>query len=87
MKTPKLKAKELFDKYYQLTNPTSDSNDIWIFTYTMKELAKKSSIIAVDEIFEHIDYIFTELEKDKLPNKFDDEIEYWNEVKKEIELL
>jgi hypothetical protein len=45
------------------------------------------ALITVDEIFEHIDYIFQELKKDKLPNKFDDEIEYWQEVKTEIEKL
>jgi hypothetical protein len=50
--TPKQKAKDIFDKYYQTINPTPDSNDIWIFTYTMKELAKKSSIIAVDEMLD-----------------------------------
>ena len=50
--TPKQKAKDIFDKYYQTINPTTDNNDIWIFTYTMKELAKKSSIIAVDEMLD-----------------------------------
>jgi hypothetical protein len=50
--TPKEKAKDIFDKYYQTINPTPDNNDIWIFTYTMKELAKKSSIIAVDEMLD-----------------------------------
>ena len=80
MKTPKEKAEEIWLCYYELIDDIY-SNE------AAKELAKKYSLIAVDEIFEHIDYIFTELEKDKLPNKFDDEIEYWNEVKKEIELL
>jgi hypothetical protein len=80
MKTPKEKAEEIWLCYYELIDDIY-SNE------AAKELAKKYSLIAVNEIFEHIDYIFTELEKDKLPNKFDDEIEYWNEVKKEIELL
>jgi hypothetical protein len=80
MRTPKLKAEEIWLCYYELIDDIY-SNE------AAKELAKKYSLIAVDEIFEHIDYIFTELEKDKLPNKFDDEIEYWQEVKKEIELL
>jgi hypothetical protein len=75
MKTPKEKAKELVNKFYLFT--ASFDND----------QAKQCALITINEIFEHIDYIFTELEKDKLPNKFDDEIEYWNEVKKEIELL
>jgi hypothetical protein len=76
MKTPKQKAEELVDKYY------------WTFgDGYLGEQHIQCALIAVDEIFEHIDYIFTELKKDKLPNKFDDEIEYWQEVKKEIELL
>ena len=76
MKTPKEKAEELVDKYY------------WTFgDGYLGQQHIQCAIIAVDEIFEHIDYIFQELEKDKLPNKFDDEIEYWQEVKKEIELL
>jgi hypothetical protein len=80
MKTPKEKAEEIWLCYYELIDDIY-SNE------AAKELAKKYSLIAVNEIFEHIDYIFTELEKDNLPNKFDDEIEYWQEVKKEIELL
>ena len=73
MKTPKEKAEELVSSYFLLVQTIAQQ--------------KQCALIAVDEIFEHIDYIFTELEKDKLPNKFDDEIDYWNEVKKEIELL
>jgi hypothetical protein len=78
--TPKEKAEQLVNKFYNYTM------DVIILS-TSLECCKQCALIAVDEIFEHIDYIFTELEKDKLPNKFDDEIEYWNEVKKEIELL
>ena len=90
MKTPREKAKELFDKYFSEIRMPSDCEGCMQCVDrcgNMVAIAKKYSLIAVDEIFEHIDYIFTELEKDKLPNKFDDEIEYWNEVKKEIELL
>ena len=76
MKTPKQKAEELKNKMLFCYQGNIDEHT-----------AKQCALIAVDEIFEHIDYIFQELEKDKLPNKFDDEIEYWNEVKKEIELL
>jgi hypothetical protein len=86
--TPKLKAKELIEKF-------KPHSHFWVHDlgrqkdYDIEQLenAKQCALIAVDEIFEHINYIFQELEKDKLPNKFDDEIEYWNEVKKEIELL
>jgi len=85
-----LKAKELFDKYFSEMRMPSDCEGCMQCVDrcgNMVAIAKKCSLIAVDEIFEHIDYIFTELEKDNLPNKFDDEIEYWQEVKKEIELL
>jgi hypothetical protein len=50
--TPKEKAKDIFDKYYQTINPTTDNNDIWIFTYTMKELAKKTALIAINEMLD-----------------------------------
>ena len=52
--TPQEKAQELFDKYYQLTNPTPDS----IFTYAMKELAKKSALIAIDEMLDFRNALF-----------------------------
>jgi hypothetical protein len=74
MKTPKQKAEELVLKMQSQR-------------YMPLGASIQCALIAVNEIFEHIDYIFQELEKDNLPNKFDDEIEYWNEVKKEIELL
>jgi hypothetical protein len=70
--TPKEKARELYDKYWKI-----------IDTLTTKQCA----LIAVDEVLENVNYFFSELEKDGLPNKFDDEIEYWQEVKKEINKL
>ena len=72
--TPKEKAEELVDKYHKIHA---------INNYEVKQCA----LIAVDEILENVDYFFKELEKDNLPNKFDDEIEYWNEVKQEINNL
>jgi hypothetical protein len=77
----KLKAKELIENF--LNNIEDRTGTFLLSNYS----AKQCALIAVNEIFEHIDYIFQELKKDKLPNKFDDEIEYWNEVKKEIEKL
>jgi hypothetical protein len=76
--TPKEKAKDIFDRYYQTINPTTDNNDIWIFTYTMKELAKKSSIIAVDEILNH---------HSQEQSLYRIDTYYWQQVKKEIEKL
>ena len=77
---PKEKAIELYYKYYnQLSfDLTDELND---------KCAKQCALIAVYEILENVNYFFTELEKDGLPNKFDDEIEYWQEVKQEIEKL
>jgi hypothetical protein len=102
LKTPKEKAKELVEKFlnnaalldqahaeiYALIDNTDPIEDALTneFKYLKIYTAKECAWLTVNEIFEHIDYIFQELEKDKLPNKFDDEIEYWQEVKKEIEL-
>jgi hypothetical protein len=82
--TAKDKAKELFDKM----NNKPISIEEWdkASDYAKKDL-KRKVLITVDEIFEHIDYIFKVLKKDNLPNKFHDEIEYWKEVKQEIEKL
>ena len=76
---PKEKARELFmDMKYHIPyvhDPTEPSED---------KIAKQCALIAVDEVLENVNYFFTELEKDGLPNKFDDEIEYWQEVKQQI---
>jgi hypothetical protein len=70
MKTPKEKAEEIWLCYYELIDDIY-SNE------AAKELAKKYSLIAVDEILNAIGEIFETYEERK----------YWNEVKKEIELL
>jgi hypothetical protein len=75
--TPKEKARELVDKYYHLFSVELENT---IADYEAKECA----LIAVDEVLENVNYFFNELEKDGLPNKFDDEIEYWNQIKQEI---
>jgi hypothetical protein len=59
--TPKEKAQELFDKYFEVTN-----------NYYQ---AKECALIAVDEI---LSVIWINL---------DDEVDYWAEVKQEIEKL
>ena len=76
--TPKEKAKELINKFKLSTGANTKIN-IYV--------AKQCALIAIDEILENVDYFFKELEKDGLPNKFDDEIKYWNEVKQEINNL
>ena len=88
--TPKEKARELIDKmdvihYMKLGGKNSNSKGLPISMHDSQ--VKQCALIAVDEILENVNYFFTELEKDGLPNKFDDEIEYWNEVKQEINNL
>jgi hypothetical protein len=70
--TPKEKAKELFEKMYYKIQPDELGKD--------NESAKQCAIIAVDEIINDDWYI----------NTFEDLISrktYWEEVRKEIELL
>ena len=66
--TPKLKANELFEKYYQI----GKNHD---FDY-----AKDCALIAVDLHLE-------ELSKMKLIYSYKEVIEYWQEVKQEIQKL
>lgn len=75
--TPAAKAKELYDKFYLMQDDITDSDDnAWIDG----KLAKKCSLIVVEEILN--DYkIFNEKHKSyKVPA-------FWQEVRKEIELL
>ena len=93
----KAKAKELFNKHL-LKVGTNCENDgycdrkecqyesrivcgVDLFT------AKQCALISIDEVLENVNYFFIELEKDGLPNKFTDEIEYWEVVKEEISKL
>jgi hypothetical protein len=70
--SPKEKATELVDKYYQIFEDDEDEHYIG----TSKRISKLSALIAVDEII-------------KLPNAIgiDNLIEYWEQVKQEIEKL
>ena len=70
--SPKEKATELVDKYYQIFEDDEDEHYIG----TSKRISKLSALIAVDEII-------------KLPNAIgiNDLIEYWEQVKQEIENL
>ena len=81
--TPKEKARELVNQFLEKI-PFADTNVYKDWKKEMNDKAKQCALIAVDEVLENVNYFFTELEKDGLPNKFDDEIEYWNEIKKEI---
>jgi hypothetical protein len=68
--SPKEKAKDLFEKFLK-----TDKKDN--YSFVGNEVAKECALIAIDEIFEAINW--HELEP---PNK---EWDYWNDVKIEVE--
>jgi len=70
--TPKEKAKELVNKYLR-TYPIYDNPTV-VISYTNNE-AKQCALIAVDEILEILSEDINPL------------VNYWFEVKQEIELL
>ena len=74
--TPKEKAEELIDLYYNKIEHTI-SNE---YLKVIKEIAKVCALIAVDEILKALPPFEYGLE-------FVAKIEFWNEVKQEIEKL
>lgn len=78
MQTPKEKAKELVDKYYELFSVDLEN--------TISEYeAVHCAIIAVDEIVKQWDYIDTylaDLKCELSPN-----LKYWNEVLTELKSM
>ena len=73
--TPKEQAKELFDKYcYAIKTEVTDSG-----YFTNVIYAKKCALIAVDEILESHNKLFTGVKTSIY--------KYYEEVKQEIELL
>ena len=69
--TPKQKAKELVDKY---------NKDIILYWDLSYNQAKKCALIAVDEILDDDMY-------DMSQELFENRINYWQQVKQEIENL
>lgn len=81
--TPKEKATELVDKYYQLFPLQKDVISIYgtlSWDYDNWKQAKKCALIAVDEIIKANPYEVSKTDMDST-------IDYWQEVKKEIEKL
>jgi hypothetical protein len=85
--TPKEKAEELVDKFYQTT-----PNEAWINEplgiseeYKAWKQAKQCALIAVDEIVSTLNYDIRDL--DVRGNILLDLITYWREVKQEIQKL
>jgi hypothetical protein len=79
--TPKEKAKELVNKYYNKIEHTI-SNEYESIT---KEITKECALIAVDEILSELAY--TQNYVEDAMNKIQVYISYWQEVKQEIENL
>lgn len=73
---PKEKAKELFDKYCLALKTEGDEFGYW----TNIIQAKQCALICVDEILE-IDCF------DMSQKNFENQIQYWENVKKELEKL
>jgi len=83
--TPKEKAQDLYDKMY---HKLKDTKAIFLEYKSDKNSAKQCALIAVDEIIDAsptnpLKSSYIELYSDMV----DECIEYWQEVKKEIELL
>lgn len=73
--TPKEKAQELVDKYWQLNyDVDGTTNEKW---------AKKGALIAVDEILQGYEFDSLDIEHKRIM----DNINYWDKIKQEIEKL
>ena len=70
--TPKIKALELFNRFY---DPYLTKTDL--------KNAKRCALIAVDEIIKELETFYPKYESWDLKAKFS----YWQEVKQEIEKL
>ena len=83
--TPKEKAEELVDKFYQTTpNEYFVNEPIGIKgRYKSWEQAKQCALIAVDEIINGYEFDSLDIEHKRIM----DNINFWDEVKQEIERL
>jgi hypothetical protein len=73
------KAKELFDKYYLKTESGMDKDFGWFCISLNKGMAKQCALIAVDEIIASHYKVLTGVNNSTL--------DYWQDVKREIEKL
>ena len=98
--TPQEKAKELVDKYYKLaesiewtdkqTSEKAEKFNDELGTDVLKywnELSKQSALIAVDEIINVIPSEYLDQWQGEIYMAINQDFEYWNEVKQEIEKL
>jgi hypothetical protein len=81
--TPKEKAKELFNKYcYAIRTEETDSG-----YFTNVIYAKNCSLIAVDEILKAIPNEYLDVWQGEANMVINEDLEYWQEVKNELEKL
>jgi len=73
--TPQEKAKELFEKYFNMKWQTYDRRTTSIKSMT-KSAAKQCALIAVDEIIK--------IDIRQSPYNINNEYEYWQQVKQEL---
>lgn len=77
--TVKEKAKELLDKYYN-TECIEETDD----AYMCEHLAKKCAILCVDEIINSKPIEPNHEHSESLSGKVESSIQYWEQVKEEI---
>jgi len=85
--TPKEKAIEIYDNFYLLHQSATDENGVWFISALNKGLAKKCALIAVDEILNAIPNEYLDIHGGETYMQINDDVEYWNEVKQEIEKI
>jgi hypothetical protein len=76
--TPKEKAEGLFNKYYLKTESGMDKDFGWVCISLNKGMAKSCALIAVDEIIK---------DRENLSEYYWIDLDYWQQVKHEIEIL
>jgi len=82
--TPELKAKELVDKFEAIDNPSWDGEyQEWNDVPLQKDTAKQCALILCDEILN----VIAKNGVIRPHTEYENEKEYWNMVKQNIELL
>lgn len=88
--TPKEKAKELFDTYFQVSGGKKGYDDAtWVGTERYYEAIEYAILSVSDTIIacQDIDYDWHKNEDAPLTSLFNYHIEYWKDVKKELQNL
>lgn len=83
--TPKEKAKELFEKYYEYVWQKHVSTRRYKTEGMSKSAAKWCALVSVNEVIEQWEYIDTYLADGR--GELNPNLKYWYEVKEEIKKL